>query len=117
MFNQGIEVNIVPGGAPAIVHAAKGDNGRDVTCRLLEGDHAAAVDNTMSASVEGVKPSGATFTASATIHPSNMEPYISFAVTSAMTAEAGKAACRIKITKGNDIVSTGKFILDVEDLN
>jgi len=119
VFSQVHRINIVPGEIPPIYHAAKGDgSGRNIVCELMDGDGPAYPGNDVTASIVAITPDGQSLTANASLSTYDGYTRASFPLTSAFTAVAGRVVCRVKLTEGiSGLVGTGKFYIDVEDLN
>lgn len=122
-FLQTMQLNLAPGGIAQTIHASKGDkNGWMISCTLIHEQYDVHLDaSSTTAKVDGVKPSGATFSADCTITGgATSETHIVFQLTEDMTDEAGRVVCQITLhSTRNDaeqILGTSNFYLEVEDL-
>lgn len=104
-------VNITPGEMPPTVHVSEYDIGRSYTIGLIgENDDAFTIPSGATATIEGTLNGAVGFSAPATI--SNNK--VAFTLTESMTAYAGKAWCKIKLTQNSQPIQTCAFILDVD---
>lgn len=111
LVNSAFTVNVTPGAMPPIVHVSEYDVGRTYTV-TINGENGSAfnIPTGTTATVEGTLNGSVGFTQSATI--SNNQ--VSFALSKSMTAYAGKAWCKIKLTLNDEPIQTCAFILAVD---
>lgn len=96
---------------PPTVHVSEYDIGRAYNVTLVdENGNAFHIPTGTTATVEGTLNGAVGFSVSATI--SNNQ--ITFALTESMTAYAGKAWCKIKLTLNNQPIQTCAFVLAVD---
>lgn len=96
---------------PQVVHVSEYDIGRSYTVGLIsENNDTFTIPTGTTATIEGTLNGVVGFSVPATI--SNNK--VAFTLTESMTAYAGKAWCKIKLTKDGKPVSTCAFILDVD---
>lgn len=96
---------------PATVHVSEYDVGRAYNVTLVdENGNAFQIPTGTTATVEGTLNGAVGFSTSATI--SNNQ--ITFALTESMTAYAGYAWCKIKLTLNDEPIQTCAFILAVD---
>lgn len=111
LVNRLFSVNVTPGMMPPIVHVSEYDVGRAYTVSIIdEQGNPFAIPSGTTASIEGTLNGSVGFTTSATISGNQ----ISFALTESMTAYAGKAWCKIKLTLNDEPIQTCAFILAVD---
>lgn len=104
-------VNITPGAMPPVVHVSEYDIGRSYTVGLIgENDDTFTIPTGTTVTIEGTLNSAVGFSTPATI--SNNK--VAFTLTESMTAYAGKAWCKIKLTLSDEPVQTCAFILAVD---
>lgn len=111
LVTKDFSINITPGEMPPIVHVSEYDIGRAFNVTLIgENRNAFEIPTGTTATVEGTLNGTVGFTTSATISGNQ----ISFALTESMTAYAGKAWCKIKLTKNSQPIQTCAFVLAVD---
>lgn len=104
-------INITPGAMPPVVHVSEYDIGRSYTVELIgENNDAFTIPTGTTATIEGTLNGVVGFSAPATI--SNNK--VVFALTESMTAYAGKAWCKIKLTLNDEPIQTCAFIIAVD---
>ena len=111
LVTKDFSINITPGEMPPTVHVSEYDIGRSYNVTLIdENGSAFTIPTGTTATVEGTLNGAVGFTTSATIDGNQ----ISFALTESMTAYAGKAWCKIKLTQNSQPIQTCAFILAVD---
>ena len=106
---QSKNINITPGGETPILHVSQGDIGRSIILNVKDGDSFYDLAGCAAALV-GVKPSGLGFSVSGTVSGHT----VTITTVKLMTAEHGKIACELRITKNGDRIGTANMILAVE---
>ena len=110
LVTRSFSLKITPGGVPPTVHVSEYDVNRQFTVTLLDEDgQAFAIPSGTTAKIEGTL-AGHGFSENAAADGST----VVFTLTENMTAYAGKAWVKIKLTKDNAPVSTCGFVLDVD---
>lgn len=111
LVTKNFTLNVTPGAMPATVHVSEYDVGRAYNVTLVdENGNAFQIPTGTTATVEGTLNGAVGFSTSATI--SNNQ--ITFALTESMTAYAGYAWCKIKLTLNSEPIQTCAFILAVD---
>lgn len=96
---------------PPVVHVSEYDIGRSYTVGLIgENNDTFTIPTGMTATIEGTLNGVVGFSVPATI--SNNK--VAFTLTESMTAYAGKAWCKIKLTLNDEPIQTCAFILAVD---
>lgn len=104
-------INITPGAMPPVVHVSEYDIGRSYTVGLIgENNDTFTIPTGTTATIEGTLNGVVGFSVPATI--SNNK--VAFTLTESMTAYAGKAWCKIKLTLNDEPIQTCAFILAVD---
>lgn len=112
---QPFDLNIVPRGAPPVVHVCQYDTGaRAFTATLYDDTGTLDLTGVTAVEISGVKPDGTGFIAgSATISP--LASTITWDCTAQMTAVAGTFKCGIALFDANNKrLGTLCFVLDVQ---
>lgn len=111
MITQTCRINMVPGGMPPIIHVSQYDAGsRDLTFELYNGAMPWTAPSGATVTIDGTKPDKKAFSVAATISGST----VTATLTQQMAAAAGRAECQLKVTKGENVLGSANFILDVE---
>lgn len=104
-------INITPGAMPPVVHVSEYDIGRSYTVGLIgENNDTFTIPTGTTATIEGTLNGVVGFSVPATI--SNNK--VAFTLTESMTAYAGKAWCKIKLTLNDEPIQTCAFIIAVD---
>ena len=112
MTNQNIDINLIPGGVPPIVHASQFDSQTNaVTFTLYQGSNLFSLPSGAGVVVNGKKPDNTAFTYNAASASGNT---VKINVTKQMCAVAGDVVCELRISTSNADVGTANFILRVE---
>lgn len=109
LVNQTLKLEITPGGVPPVLHVTEYDENMQVEVQLLQRGQYYEIPSGTTAKVEGTL-AGHPFSADATVDGSN----VTFELTKSMTAYAGRAWTKIKLTKGGKSVSTCGFWLECD---
>ena len=111
MITQTCKINMVPGGMPPIIHVSQYDAGsRDLTFELYSGATPWKAPSGATVTIDGTKPDGKAFSVAAAASGST----VTATLTQQMTAAAGRAECQLTVTKGENVLGSANFILDVE---
>lgn len=106
---QEFTLDITPGGIPPVLHVTEYDENMQVVVHLLQRWQAFTIPTGTTAKVEGTLD-GHPFSADATVDGRN----VTFELTKGMTAYAGRAWTKIKLTKDGKPVSTCGFWLECD---
>lgn len=106
---QEFTLDITPGGIPPVLHVTEYDENMQVVVHLLQRWQAFTIPSGTTAKVEGTLD-GHPFSADATVDGSN----VTFELTKGMTAYAGRAWTKIKLTQNSKPVSTCGFWLECD---
>jgi len=109
IVNQDLYLEIPPGTIPPTLNVTEYDENMQVTVHLLQRGQAFEVPSGTAAKVEGTI-AGRPFSVDATADGST----VTFELTESMTAFAGRAWTKIKLTKDSKPVSTCGFWLDCD---
>lgn len=106
-----INLNLIPGKAWPVAHATQFDKGREFRANLFEGSqvYTLAGDETVDAIIK--KPDGNQVIETLVNTADN---YVIVTTTEQMTAVAGPSLGEIRITKGDTVIGSLKFILECE---
>lgn len=104
-------VNVTPSEMPPVIHVSEYDIGRSYTVSIIgEDGNAFTIPTGTTATVEGTLNKKVGFSESATVSDNT----VTFTLTESMTAQAGKAWCKIKLTLNDEPVQTCAFILAID---
>ena len=106
-----IKLDLIPNGVMPVCHASQYDDGRTIRVNLYEGGVEYAL-STETIELDVRKGDGNVVTKSLTVTSGNK--YVDFDTTEQMCAIAGANLCELKLTKGDVVIGTLNFILDVE---
>ena len=109
LVNQTLKLEITPGGVPPVLHVTEYDENMQVVAQLFQRGQYYEIPSGTTAKVEGTL-AGHPFSADATVDGSN----VTFELTKGMTAYAGRAWTKIKLTKDIKPVSTCGFWLECD---
>lgn len=109
LVNQTFKLEITPGGVPPKLHVTEYDENMQVVAQLFQRGQYYEIPSGTTAKVEGTL-AGHPFSADATVDGSN----VTFELTKSMTAYAGRAWTKIKLTKDGKPVSTCGFWLECD---
>lgn len=111
MVNQTYNVDIIPGGAPVVVHLHQNDMiGREITLNLFSRNGDLNIPNSASAFIEGQKPDGTFFSYSANM----IDSTVSYTITNQMAAVRGDTRVQCKIVNGNEVIMAANYIHRVQ---
>ena len=112
MTTQNIDINLIPGGIPPIVHASQFDVQTNAVVFTLYMDNSLyTLPSGAGVIVNGKKPDSTGFTYNAASASGNT---VKINVTKQMTAVFGDVVCELRISVGSQDVGTANFILRVE---
>lgn len=106
---QEFTLDITPGGIPPVLHVTEYDENMQVVVHLLQRWQAFTIPTGTTVKIEGTL-AGHPFSADATVDGSN----VTFELTKGMTAYAGRAWTKIKLTKDSKPVSTCGFWMECD---
>lgn len=109
LVNQTLKLEITPGGVPPKLNVTEYDENMQVVAQLFQRGQYYEIPSGTTAKVEGTI-AGHPFSADATVDGSN----VIFELTKSMTAYAGRAWTKIKLTKDSKPVSTCGFWLECD---
>lgn len=109
LANQTLKLEITPGGVPPKLHVTEYDENMQIVAQLFQRGQYYEIPSGTTAKVEGTLD-GHPFSADATVDGSN----VIFELTKGMTAYAGRAWTKIKLTKDGKPVSSCGFWLDCD---
>lgn len=112
MINQKYNLDMIPGGSvPTIVHVSQYDAGsRHLTFELYSGGMLWDVPEGATVTIDGTKADHKAFSYIASASGST----VTVTVTQQMTAVKGLAECQLTVTKGDYVLGSANFVLDVE---
>lgn len=111
MIEQNYNLNLIPGGVPAVVKASQYDKtSRTINFSLYNGDVAFNVPTGASVYVQGTKPDNTGFQYACTF----TDNIVSFGIEDQMTVLSGEYQAEIRITKDGDILGTANFVFAIE---
>ena len=109
LVNQTLKLEITPGGVPPKLHVTEYDENMQIVAQLFQRGQYYEIPSGTTAKVEGTL-AGHPFSADATVDGSN----VTFELTKSMTAYAGRAWTKIKLTNDGKPVSTCGFWLECD---
>lgn len=109
LVNQTLKLEITPGVVPPKLHVTEYDENMQVVAQIFQRGQYYEIPSGTTAKVDGTL-AGHPFSADATVDGSN----VTFELTKSMTAYAGRAWTKIKLTKDGKPVSTCGFWLECE---
>ena len=110
MVTQNYDLSMIPGQSIVYVNVSQNDIGRQITFRLLNGSNYFSPPAGATATVEGTKPDGTSFSVAATLGTISA----SFITSRSMCAVPGQTRCEIRIKYGTEDIGSAKFVLNVE---
>ena len=108
---ESINLNLIPTGANPVVHVSQYDTGRVIRFNIFEGSSVYFLDGTETISCNIKKPDNNIVTLSVT---NTNDSYVEITTTEQATACDGSNLCEISITKGDDVIGSLNFIMEVE---
>ena len=111
MIRQAYRLDMVPGERPTVVYVKQYDRGsRALEFQLHKGITPWEVPEGATVTIDGTKADGKGFSYIAEASGST----VTVTVTQQMTAAAGRAACQLTVTKGENVLGSARLALDVE---
>lgn len=110
LSNTEFSVDIIPGGAPAIVHSSQGDIGRQFTVNLTRNGRGMDVSN-YDIKLRGIKPDKTVFEYTL---DANSYGQAVFSTTEQMTIVPGPVECELVFSESGKKVASANFVLKVE---
>lgn len=112
MIYQSINLDINPGGFPAIVRISQYDTLVGVIATILRDGQVMVLPAGTTATIEGTKPSTLGFSEAGTVDEANGT--VTFDIAATMSEEAGDIPCEIVLTNSGQRVGTANFVLAIE---
>lgn len=111
MITQTYQIDMIPGGDPAVIHVSQYDNaGRTLAFELYNGGVEYTVPTGATVSLSGTKPDGTGFLYSMTVDGSTA----SIDIPQQVAIVAGDVAAELRITSDSGIIGSANFIIRVE---
>ena len=107
---QNTKLNVTPGGIIPIVHVTQYDVNRELTFTLYDGNGAASIRSDTQILIEGTKPDGHGFQYLGSLSGN----VVTVNTTMQMCACQGTTECKLKLSRGTQVIGTALFILEVE---
>ncbi len=111
MITQTITLNMIPDGAPQVIHINQNDTGHRFEIYLTHNDNPYVWSNSATFKMRGAKPNMDTFEVSCTTSGTD---YLICDLTDDMDDVAGDVYCNIEMIDGSDRTGTQAFILRVQ---
>lgn len=105
-MTQTINVDFTPGSFQPVLNLSQGDVGREFVINILGFD----IPSTATIKIEATKPSGFGFSVSG----SAIDNSVTFATTVGMTDESGRFFAKLKITNGDVLLGTARFLINCD---
>ena len=105
-------LDMVPGGAPPILHASAGDVGRKFTANLLYNGEPYDIQGNR-VTIRGTKPDRTVFEYNVDDFDRD-DSWVDFLLTEQMAIVSGKVLCELREYLNDDQIGSANFILDVE---
>lgn len=105
-------LDMVPGGAPPIIHLSAEDVGRPYRANLLYDGEGYDLEDVTSVVIRGTKPDNTVFEYDLTFDTE--DSHVDFNIKEQMAIIAGQVLCEIRLFSGEDTIGSANFILDVE---
>lgn len=112
MIYQSINLDINPGGFPAIVRISQYDTLVGVIATILNGGQVMTLPAGTTATIEGRKPSTLGFSEAGTVDEA--AGTVTFDIAATMSEESGEIPCEIVLTNNSQRIGTANFVLAVE---
>ena len=109
---ENVKLDLIPGRVMPICHASQYDVGRVIRFNLVENDVPYVLDGTETVTFDERKIDGNVVTAACTVTAS--KSYVDVETTEQMCACYGQNLCELKIEKGDVLIGSLNFVLDVE---
>lgn len=118
MYIQTIDLDLVPGKHPPIIHVCQYDRGdRSFTINLYHNGQAAQIPNGTSAVVT-CRKDGRDYRIECTLHNTvtGSVPSVTGDIERTVTDQAGRFPCHVVLSRNDDaLIRSGRFYLDVMD--
>lgn len=105
-------LDMVPGGAPPVIHVSAGDVGRPFRAVLLYNGEVYTLEYVTSVKIRGTKPDNTVFEYALTFD--DEDSHVDFVIEEQMAIIAGQVLCEIRLFSGDDTIGSANFVLDVE---
>lgn len=105
-------LDMVPGGAPPVIHVSAGDVGRPFRANLLYSGEVYTLEYVTSVKIRGTKPDNTVFEYALTFD--SEDSHVDFVIEEQMAIIAGQVLCEIRLLSGEDTIGSANFVLDVE---
>lgn len=105
-------LDMVPGGAPPVIHVSAGDVGRPFRAVLLYNGETYDLEDVTSVKIRGTKPDKTVFEYALTFD--DEDSHVDFVIEEQMAIIAGQVLCEIRLFSGDDTIGSANFVLDVE---
>lgn len=105
-------LDMVPGGAPPIIHVSAGDVGRTFKANLLYNGEPYDIQGNV-VTIRGTKPDGTVFDYPVDDFDAD-DSWVDFSLTEQMAIVSGKVLCELREYLNDDQIGSANFILDVE---
>lgn len=113
MYNQTLNLNLIPSGVPPVVHVSQYDNQINaLTLKIFNGTTPYTIPTNAAVLINGVKPDKNVFSFAAASYSGNT---VICNVEQQMTACAGPTVCELRIRTASEIIGTCNFVLQVEE--
>ena len=109
---ENVKLDLIPGRVMPICHASQYDVGRVIRFNLVENDVPYVLDGTETVTFGERKIDGNVVTAACVVTAT--KSYVDLETTEQMCACYGQNLCELKIEKGDVLIGTLNFVLDVE---
>lgn len=109
---ENVKLDLIPGRVMPICHASQYDAGRVIRFNLVENDVPYVLDGTETVTFGERKIDGNVVTAACVVTAT--KSYVDLETTEQMCACYGQNLCELKIEKGDVLIGTLNFVLDVE---
>lgn len=100
------DINMTPGGYTPVIHVSQGDEGRQVTLRLVD-----APSSGMSYSIKGMRPDGSAVSDTVSLGSTGL---INWYIDSQFAEIEGDCICEVSAVSGSSRIGSQNFILRVE---
>ena len=113
MYNQTLNLNLIPSGVPPVVHVSQYDNQINaLTLKIYNGTATYTIPTNAAVLINGVKPDKNVFSFAAASYSGNT---VICNVEQQMTACSGVVVCELRIRTASEIIGTCNFVLQVEE--
>lgn len=113
MYNQTLNLNLIPSGVPPVVHVSQYDNQINaLTLKIFNGTTPYTIPTNAAVLINGVKPDKNVFSFAAASYSGST---VICNIEQQMTACAGPTVCELRIRTASEIIGTCNFVLQVEE--